>query len=286
MYKFDRFAHLISVCSVSLVLLAGCASPPHSTNNTLGNTGTSSGTGQTPPAQLSGTVLSDLQVSGGWKSWGELAPAYAICAAPCPGVTWSLAQDVASPSMSGKSAQFNLGGTTPYSDVLWSIPLIGQFSTQNLPDIDHALLPTLHSFTYDAYFYATNLRDTQVLEFDVNMYMNGMGLTWGTQCRIAGGNEWDIWDNVNARWVPTGIPCNPIGGGWNHVTIEVQRESDNSLLYQSISLNGVTSDINGTYPPFSVPGSWWGITINYQMDGNYDQAANTTYLDNLSLTYE
>jgi hypothetical protein len=34
-----------------------------------------------------------------------------------------------------------------------------------------------------------------------------------------------------------------------------------------------------------VPGSWYGVTVTYQMDGNYEQSANTTYLDNLSLTY-
>ena len=233
----------------------------------------------------SGNVLSNLQDSGGWKGMGELAPAYDTCDSSCGGVDWSMSQDVKSPSLSGHSTQFYVGGTTPYSDVLWSNPVIGQFSTQGLPDSDHTLLPALHNFVYDAYFYGSNLGATQVLEFDVNMYINGAGMIWGNQCRIAGGNEWDIWDNANARWVPTGVACNPISNGWNHVTIQVQRESDNTLLYQSITLNGVTAHINATYPPFSVPGSWWGVTVNYQMDGNYQQSPNTTYLDNFSLRY-
>ena len=232
-----------------------------------------------------GQILSSIQSAGGWNAWGEFAPDYAICSAPCPGVTWSMSQGMQSPSMSGHSTQFNLGGTTPYADVLWSNPLIGQFSTQGLPDSDHKLLPTLHSFTYDAYFSTSNLSLTQVLEFDISMYMNGVGMIWGNQCRIAGGNEWDIWDNINAKWVPTGVACNPIGNGWNHVTIHAQREPDNTLLFQSITLNGVTANINKAYPPFSVPYSWWGITVNYQMDGNGKQSANSTYLDNFSLTY-
>jgi len=233
-----------------------------------------------------GNVLSNLQASGGWKSWGELPPYYAICSAPCPGVTWSMTQGIQSPSMSGKSTRFNLGGTTPYSDVLWSIPVIGQNSTQGLADSAHTILPTLHNFTYDAYFYPTNLGVTQVLEFDISMYFNGLGLIWGNQCRVVGGNQWDIWDNVNARWVPTGIACNPVNNSWNHVTIKGQRKSDNSLLFQSITLNGVTSSINQTYPPGSAPAGWWGITVNYQMDGNNKQSANTTYLDNFSFTYQ
>jgi len=233
-----------------------------------------------------GNVLSNLQASGGWKSWGELPPYYAICSAPCPGVTWSMTQGIKSPSMSGKSTRFNLGGTTPYSDVLWSIPVIGQNSTQGLADSAHTILPALHNFTYDAYFYPTNLGVTQVLEFDISMYFNGLGLIWGNQCRVVGGNQWDIWDNVNARWVPTGIACNPVNNSWNHVTIKGQRKSDNSLLFQSITLNGVTSSINQTYPPGSAPAGWWGITVNYQMDGNNKQSANTTYLDNFSFTYQ
>lgn len=241
--------------------------------------------GAAAAAQSSGPSLSNLQRSGGWKGWGELAPAYDICTAECPGVSFSMTQGVKSPSLSGNATQFSIGGSTPYSDVLWSNPIIGQNTTQNIPDANHTLLPTLHNFTYDAYFYVTNAAVTQVLEFDINMYLDGDGMTWGTQCRMAGGHEWDIWDNSAARWVAAGVPCNPINQGWNHVTVQVQREADNSLLYQSITLNGVTANINQTSAPISVPQNWWGITVNYQMDGNYQQAANTTYLDNFTFSY-
>lgn len=234
---------------------------------------------------VEGKVLSNLQASPGWKSWGELAPSYDICPAPCPGVNWSMTQGIKSPSLTGESTKFSIGGTTPYADVLSSVPLIGQGSTQGLPDTNHTLLPTLHNFTYDAYFYPTNLAVTQVLEFDISMYFDGLGLIWGNQCRIAGGNEWDIWDNVSAQWVPTGVGCHPVNNAWNHVTIQGQRESDNWLLFQSITLNGVTSKINQYYAPGSAPAGWWGITVNYQLDGNFDEAAYSTYLDNFSFIY-
>lgn len=216
---------------------------------------------------------------------GELPPGYGICPDPCPGVTWSMKQGIKSPSMSGNATQFNIGGTTPYADVLWSNPLIGQGSTQGLPDSSHTLLPTLHNFTYDAYFYPTNLGVTQVLEFDISMYFNGLGLIWGNQCNILGGHVWDIWDNVTQHWVSTGVACNPVNNAWNHVTIQVQRESDNWLLFQSITLNGVTANINRYYAPGAAPGNWWGITVNYQMDGNVNQSANTTYVDDFTFTY-
>jgi hypothetical protein len=232
----------------------------------------------------SGTKLSNLQANQGWNSWGQLPPAYVDCS-PCSGLTWSTKYGIKSPSKSGNATQFNTSGTTPYGVVLWYNPVIGQFSTQKLPDIGHTLIPSLHNFTYDTDFYVTNASVTQVLEFDVAMYLDGIGMFWGTQCNHLGGGEWDVLDNVTQQWASAGIPCD-LNNGWNHLTLQLQRESDNTLLYQSITLNGVTANINKTYAPFTVPATWYGVTVNYQMDGNYKQSANTTYLDNLSLTYK
>lgn len=260
-------------------------------SSTTTYTATAQGAGGTANAstivtvESEGTPLSHLQASSGWNGWGELPPSYGICKYPCKGVTWSMKQGIKSPSISGDATQFNIGGTKPYADVLWSLPLIGQGSTQGLSDSNHKLLPTLHNFTYDAYFYPTNLGVTQVLEFDISMYFDGLGLIWGNQCNILGGHVWDIWDNVAGHWVSTGAACNPINNAWNHVTIQVQRESDNGLLFKSITLNGVTNNLNQYYAPGSAPGNWWGITVNYQMDGNSKQSANTTYLDNFTFTY-
>ncbi len=235
--------------------------------------------------QGGGTTLYNLQASGGWHSWAEFAPNYDICTSNCSGINWSMWLHQTSPSLSGNASRFNIGGTTPYADVLWSNPVIGQNTTQGIPDSNHTLLPSIHYLTYDAYFFVTNASVTQVLEFDISMYMNGVGMIWGTQCNNLGGKVWDIWDNVGAKWVSAGIPCNLINNGWNHVTLQMQRQSNNTLLYQSITLNGVTANIDRTYAPFSVPTSWWGITLNYQMDGDCKMSSNSTYLDNLKFTY-
>jgi hypothetical protein len=227
--------------------------------------------------------FSNLQTNEGWDSWGQLPPAYVDCS-PCSGLSWSTKYGITSPSESGDATQFNTSGTTPYGVVLWYNPVIGQFSTQGLPDLNHTLVPSLHNFTYDTDVYVTNAAVTQALEFDVAMYMSGIKMFWGTQCDHLGDGNWDVLNNVSPAWVSTGVHCSLLNG-WNHITLQFQRESNNDLLYQSITLNGVTSNINETYAPATAPASWYGITVNYQMDGNYNQAANTTYLDNLTLTY-
>jgi hypothetical protein len=232
-----------------------------------------------------GSTIYHIQSSKGWVGYGEYPPKYEICTDCGPGVTWSMKQHIDSPSRSGDATKFGIGGTTAYSDVLFTNHLIGANSSQGIKDSDHKLLPTLHNFTYDAYFYSDQLSLSQVLEFDISMYFSGHGLIFGTQCRIAGGNEWDIWDNVHKHWISAGIPCYPVNKSWNHVVIQVQRQSDNRLLYQSITLNGEKHVLNKYYDPGTAPKDWWGITVNYQLDGNIHQADYTTYLDNFNFTY-
>lgn len=234
-----------------------------------------------------GSTFSKLQSSKGWTGYALLPPGYGICGS-CkpsgPGVTWAMTQGISSPSMSGDSTKYDIGGTTPYADILWNNHLIGDFSSQGLPDSSHSLIPTLHNFTYDVYFYGSNLETSQALEFDINQFFDGNGYIWGHECRIAGGHEWDTWDNVAGKWVATGVACNPVSNSWNHLTLQVQRTSDNQLLFQSITLNGVTNTLNIKRTHGSAAG-WYGVTVNYQMDGNSKQNGYTVYLDNFNFTY-
>ena len=232
-----------------------------------------------------GKSFTNLQRSNGWSDYGQRAPTFVDCSpSPCDNIVFSMTQGVKSPSMSGSATEMYLGGNEAYGDGLWNNHLIGDGSSQGLPDSSHTLVPSLHNFTYDVYFWGSNLGAAQAVEFDMNQFFGNLGFIWGHECRIAGGNEWDIWDNRNQRWVPTGVSCYPASSSWNHLTIQVQRTSDNKLLYQSITLNGKTAHLNQYYDPGTSPG-WNGVTINYQEDGNYQQAPYSIYLDQLAFSY-
>jgi hypothetical protein len=246
-----------------------------------------SGTGTASTNAASGeSSFSSLQHSGGWAQYGQIGPKFVDCApSPCDGISFSMTQNISSPSLSGEASEFNVGGSNSFGDALFNNHLIGPDSSQNLPDSNNTLVPSLHNFTYDVYFYGENLALSQALEFDINQFFDNNGYIWGHECRIAGGNEWDVWDNQNAAWKPTGVPCNPNSNAWNHLTIQVQRNSNDDLVYQSITLNGVTSNLNWTFPHGSASG-WYGLTINYQMDGNDQQNPYNVYLDNLTFSYQ
>jgi len=266
----------------SLFLLTGCGNPGVANKAPAVNLPP---TISTSNGGNSGNPFSKVQSSGGWGQFGQGPPTFVDCSpSPCDGITFLMTQGISSPSMSGHAAKFDLGGTAVYTDALFNNHLIGPFSSQGLPDTNGALVPALHDFTYDVYFYGDNLGLSQALEFDVNQFFDSKGFIWGHECRIAGGNEWDVWDNVNGHWTPTGVACFPNSNAWNHVTIRVQRTSNDQLLYQSITFNGVTHNLNLTFAPGSAPSNWYGVTINYQMDGNYRQDPYSVYLDNLTFS--
>jgi hypothetical protein len=239
------------------------------------------GSGGTSSSSATAGTFSNLQSSTWWNGYALLPTSgYNICNTCTPSgplATWSTQQGIKSPALSsGGSMRFDIGGTLQFSDILWNVKF-----TKHLAD--EKSVPNFHNFTYDVYFYGANLEISQALEFDINQFFNGKSFIWGHECRIASGHEWDTWDNVRGHWVKSGIPCNPVSNAWNHLIIQAQRTSNNQLLFKSITLNGKTNTLNRYDNP--TPTTWYGMTINYQIDGNYLQQPYSVYLDKLNFSY-
>jgi hypothetical protein len=232
-------------------------------------------------SQASTSSTSTSSSSGDEKTWYKVEEmdGWQSCSA-CAGVggsgptasNWTKS-GVSSPSKDGRAREFYLGGSTPYSNVLFSKRLSG----------DSSFIRGKRHFVYDAYFYYTNAPAAQALEFDINQYIDGKSYIWGTQCNIRAGHTWDVWDNINKHWVSTGAYCpTPATYSWNHVILEMERTSDNKLRYISITYNGSKHYLNRYYSPRST--SYTGLTMNYQMDGNVRQEDYQTWLDSFKFT--
>ena len=279
-------AALLAGCGTRSSTLASASTTSTPASTVPSSTPTASPNSSTNGAPAQGNTIADLQARPGWTGYALLPPWYGICSSCSPGgpqTTWASSQGVGSPSLSGKSMQFTIGGKQTYSDVLWNNHLIGQFSSQGMPDSDNSINSAAHNFVYDVYFFGNNIGAAQALEFDINQFVDGKSYIWGHECRIAGGNEWDVWDNPGQKWHPTGAPCQPLNNQWNHLTIQVQRTSDGHLLFQSITLNGNTATLNRYDTPTST--AWSGITVNYQQDGNGKQQPYSIWLDKLNFRY-
>ncbi|HEV8524946.1 MAG TPA: hypothetical protein VGQ71_10640, partial [Terriglobales bacterium] len=226
--------------------------------------------------QLTGT-WNMMQAESGWGSCTECAGNVTGTGTPAG---YAMTQHQGNPSLSGDATKFDIWGQYPYSNVLWNRHLIGDGSGRL--DVNN-IVTQVHHFKYDVWFYFTNAHAMEAIEFDINQFFGGKSFIWGHECRVLGGNMWDVWNNTLQRWESTGFPCYPNTNAWNHVVIEVERTWDDQLHYVYIELNGQRHWMNRYEPP--TPTNWYGITINFQLDGNYRQEPYSAWLDKLSFSY-
>ncbi len=192
---------------------------------------------------------------------------------------------VYSPTMDGKSRQFHLGGSTPYSNALWSHRAV----------TDGTKVRNARHFVFDTYFYYKNSHAAQGYEFNISQYFDGKAFIYGMQCDIRSSGVWEMsvpkdyskpLTLTNMKWQSTGISCPaPPTYKWNRVTIEYERTSENKVKFISISFNGVKKYINIAVSRRISPSDWLGINTHFQMNGNYQQEDYDTWLDKWNLKY-
>jgi hypothetical protein len=212
-----------------------------------------------------GTVFSGIQKMTGWQSCTTCAGA----GGNGPAAAFWTQQFVQSPSLSGASMEFWLGGSTPYSDAIWWKQLGANNGATH--------------FQYDLDFFLTNPQYAEALEFDVNQSIGNMKFIFGTQCNIKSGGTWDVWDTAGNAWRSTGIACPvPSANQWHHLTWEFYRDSS-VTYFVAVTLDGVRHNVN--YSFFAKPWSANEINVAFQMDGDYAQHAYSAWLDNVTLRY-
>jgi hypothetical protein len=190
-----------------------------------------------------------------------------------PSATYWMKQGVSSPSMDGKSTQFFLGGSTPYSDAMWTKKVS---SSANY-----------HHFVFDTYYYVQNSAAVQGLEFNITNYSNQKGYTFGFTCSAKSGGVWKISvpnDSTSTmsqmHWESTGISCPaPKAYTWNHVQFEGTRTSTNKVLMVSITINGSKHYLNKTMYARSCPSGWSGVTTHIQLNGDSKQDDYSLWAD-------
>ncbi len=226
--------------------------------------GSSSTGGTTIPSTAK--VFSSIDQMGGWQDC-------TVCAgigASGPVAKYSIAQGISNPSMDGSSAQFWIGGTTPYANALWWKQLGANSSA--------------HHFVYDLYFYLKTPQYAQALEFDVNQSVGGKKYIFGTQCDIRNDGQWEVWDGLAKAWRGTGVSCTvPSAYTWHHLVEEFVRDDSGNVTFVSITLDGNKHYINRKYGSVSSGAS--EINVAFQMDGDYAQHDFMTWLDKVKLSY-
>ncbi len=219
-------------------------------------------------------TVSNIQNMPNWEPCSALFPpghprAGQICAAGQGNAVSTMTEGQSTPSMSGSSAEFTIGGPTPYTNELYTKYFAGGSNVTK--------------FTYDLYFMIDQPDRPQALEFDVNQTFNNVRWVFGTECNFKGDGVWDVWDGVENQWIPTSAPCDAFPANtWIHLVWSFERVGS-QVHYVSLAVNGQTYnlDIYRANEPF------WpmeDIDVAFQMDGNYAQQPYTVWLDQVTLT--
>jgi hypothetical protein len=303
--RSSLFRQKLALCASALTLLIGLgcggaantvanSSPqtpvPQPTQPTGGSSGSGSGSGSQSGTQSSGggsqsgsgssspaipgvpagaTTQEAVQTLPNWQ-WCTAELNGKPCASGLGNATSTLTQEQQTPSLSGNSSQYTLGGHTAYSNALWW-KSFGPNST-----------PT--HFVYDLYFYINDPNAPEALEFDINQSFNGQRYTWGTECSYRDTGHWDIWNSEAERWETTDVPCPVVSGQtWHHLTWQGDRVNG-QVHFISVTLDGNVSTVDKYYNPQpNYAGS--DVNVAFQMDGDYRQDPYDVWLDNVTLSY-
>jgi hypothetical protein len=221
----------------------------------------------TPSPTGSRSVVSDIQSIANWAGCSS-------CAAPGgvgPSVPYSYTLNVASPSLDGASTQFWLGGSTPYSNALFTNHLGGRAGASN--------------FILDFDFYIADATAAQAMEFDIFYGRDGLKNYFLTECDTNGmyAGTWQVQNIQLDTWIHTGLPCHVNSNAWNHVTLEFDREVDGNTRFITAAMNGDTQYVNQIYA--ALQDSSFEMTTGVQLDGNSRQTNFSIWVDRMSITY-
>ncbi len=223
-----------------------------------------------PPANA--TVIGAIQNQPGWSDCSATIGNNFTCASGLgQAVAW-MAQNQTTPSVSGASAEFHLGGPVGYSNNLWWKELDAN--------------QTATHFAYDFWILTPDPFLPQALEFDVNQSFGGTRWVFGTECNLDGNGRWDVWDASppNGHWVPSNLGCPRLAPNtWAHFVWHFERVAD-KVHYVKLTVNGTDYSVD-MYQQSQANWPQNQLNVAVQLDGDATQQPYSVFVDKLTLTY-
>lgn len=218
-----------------------------------------------PPAPSApAPTIGQIQTQGGWDDCD-------VCAGEAgngPHTAHGMQRGISSPSLSGASTRFDIGGTGWGAALFW-LELGSHDDAQNL--------------RYDLDFYIDSTSSAQALEFDVNQTANGNKYIFGTECDFRNTGTWRVWNGPAHTWASTGVGCPmPDAGTWHHLTWEFQR-SGGQAHFVAVTLDGNRHDVGMAFDGLGQSGS--GLDVAFQADLNASGGNVSVWLDNVGLSW-
>ena len=220
--------------------------------------------GPLPDVPWDAKIWDGIQKMDGWESCSSCAGGQTST-----GDYWTAGWEE-SPSMSGNSREFFLGGPA-WDAALW-IKKLGQNSWAS-------------HFLWDFWvrFDETSAANVWTAEYDLWQAINGQEFMIGTHCNF-GENQWDLWDSKNWSWAPTDIPCPRFSPNeWHHIQWYFERWGSYQYHYGILIVDGQVFNLDRT---LGSNGTDWsdGLGVQWQLDKNGSDAPLHQWVDNVKLS--
>jgi hypothetical protein len=185
-----------------------------------------------------------------------------------------MVRGISFPTLSGSSAEFNIGGNFPYANAYW------YFRHQALSKAFKSL-----RYEFDLYIPAGLENAPQAIEFEVQERLNGYIYNFGWQA-LYPGNQWRVFNYTLKRWESTGVSLTRFSPGtWHHIVTEYHNDpATHTTYHDAITVDGVRHVL--TIKHAATPTTAGNEFTNaFQLDLNGTPAPFKVFVDNMKITY-
>jgi hypothetical protein len=220
--------------------------------------------GPLPAVPGSAEVFDSIQNSDGWQSCSG-------CAGGSPTSNFWTAASQSSPSLSGSSREFFIGGQA-FSNALWYDKVVSGHS-----GIAHFL------WDFWVRFDSTSSAHAHSAEYDIWQVINGQEFMMGSQCNFENG-VWDVWDSKNFAWKPTSVGCKRFSPDtWHHIQWYIERWGSNQYHYGVLVVDGNAHPLDRAFNTNSV-GREDSVGVQFQLDQDKSGTPLHEWVDNVKLS--
>ena len=281
----------IGTLSIGIFAITGCgvstAKPSSSVSSTTGQfTGTgatgsidtggtptaptptpSSNNGSAPPPPAGATIISNIQNQKGWQTCGGCGNDGGTGQGPIYDVT----QGIASPALSGSSADFWITGGPAYS---------GGYYFIEQPTVPNAV--SYLRYEFDLYIPAQYVSAPQAIEFECQQNANGYTYNYAWQADYAS-KTWRVFNYTTKHWEGTSVAFQPFAPDtWHHI-IAMYHASGTQVIHDSITVDGVTHPVNIAHDALFT-GNGLELTNAFQVDLDGSSSPYHVYVDNMTVS--
>jgi hypothetical protein len=223
--------------------------------------------GSAPAPPAGATIISNIQNQKGWQTCGGCGNEGGTGQGPIYDVT----QGIASPALSGSSADFWITGGPAYS---------GGYYFIEQPTVPNPV--SYLRYEFDLYIPAQYASAPQAIEFECQQNANGYTYNYAWQADYDS-KTWRVFNYTTKHWEGTSVAFQPFAPDtWHHI-IAMYHASGTQVIHDSITVDGVTYPVNITHDALFT-GNGLELTNAFQVDLDGSSSPYHVYVDNMMVS--